>query len=91
MLCDIMERFPNLEIANAAISGSAGIGIANTYALTLVQEVHATKICTKHYLPEADAVIELGGEDAKILFLSGMPDARMNGSCAGGTSVLHAR
>ncbi|MEE1229870.1 MAG: BadF/BadG/BcrA/BcrD ATPase family protein, partial [Phascolarctobacterium sp.] len=53
-----------------------------------VQEVFAEKICTEKLHPGTDAVIELGGEDAKILFLGRHFDARMNDSCAGGTGAF---
>ncbi len=53
-----------------------------------MQEVYATRLCAEKMTPEADVIIELGGEDAKILFLKGIPDARMNGSCAGGTGAF---
>lgn len=70
---------------SVAISGSAGFGIAKITGLNFVQEVFATAEAVKQLIPDADAVIELGGEDAKIIFLSGGLEERMNGSCAGGT------
>ena len=54
-----------------AISGSAGMGMANDLNIPFVQEVYATKVSVSRLLPEIDTVIELGGEDAKILFLKG--------------------
>ncbi|SJZ90773.1 acyl-CoA dehydratase activase-related protein [Anaerorhabdus furcosa] len=71
-----------------AISGSAGMGYAEVIQLPFVQEVYATKVAVNEYLNEADVVIELGGEDAKILFLSDGLEVRMNGSCAGGTGAF---
>ena len=53
--------------------------------LPFVQEVIANKTAIKTFMPETDVVIELGGEDAKILYLSGGLEQRMNGTCAGGT------
>ena len=50
-----------------------------------MQEVFATSQAAKVYYPQTDVVIELGGEDAKILFLQGTPEERMNSTCAGGT------
>lgn len=70
---------------SVAISGSAGFGISKVAGLNFVQEVFATAEAVKRLIPDADAVIELGGEDAKIIFLSGGLEERMNGSCAGGT------
>ncbi len=74
--------------AAVAISGSAGMGLAESCGAPFVQEVFATRIAAKKYQPGADVVIELGGEDAKILFLSGGTEVRMNGSCAGGTGAF---
>lgn len=71
-----------------AISGSAGIGIAESGKLPFVQEVYATRIAANRLLPGSDVIIELGGEDAKILFLSGGTEVRMNGTCAGGTGAF---
>ena len=71
-----------------AISGSAGLGMANAAGLSFVQEVYATAECVRCLEPETDAVIELGGEDAKIIFFTGGLDERMNGSCAGGTGAF---
>ena len=56
--------------------------------MDFVQEVFATYKTVMEYEPDTDAVIELGGEDAKIIFLSGGLEERMNGSCAGGTGAF---
>ncbi len=71
-----------------AISGSAGLGLAEDAGVDFVQEVFATYKTVMEYEPDTDAVIELGGEDAKIIFLSGGLEERMNGSCAGGTGAF---
>lgn len=71
-----------------AISGSAGLGLAESAGLPFVQEVFATKAACDELLPGLDAVLELCGEDAKILFLTGGSEERMNGSCAGGTGAF---
>lgn len=71
-----------------AISGSAGFGICKATGIDFVQEVFATAGAVRHLVPDADAVIELGGEDAKIIFLTGGTEERMNGSCAGGTGAF---
>lgn len=71
-----------------AISGSAGFGICKASGIDFVQEVFATATAVKHLVSDADAVIELGGEDAKIIFLTGGTEERMNGSCAGGTGAF---
>lgn len=87
VLGEVAVRFPGEKFA-AAISGSAGMGIAKEAGLPFVQEVFAEKLAVTQYNPGTDAVIELGGEDAKILFLSGGFEMRMNGSCAGGTGAF---
>lgn len=69
----------------AAISGSAGLGLAQGAGIPFVQEVFATGEVVKQLEPDTSVVIELGGEDAKIIFFDGGIDERMNGSCAGGT------
>ncbi|MFA6733512.1 MAG: acyl-CoA dehydratase activase-related protein [Sphaerochaetaceae bacterium] len=68
-----------------SVSGSAGMGMAQNLSMPFVQEVYATRTAILAYLPGSDVVIELGGEDAKILFLKGNLEVRMNGTCAGGT------
>ena len=70
------------------ITGSAGLGVAKAAGLDFVQEVYATAAAVNAYIPDTDAVIELGGEDAKIIFFGGALEERMNGSCAGGTGAF---
>ena len=72
----------------AAISGSAGLGLAESAGVSFVQEVFATGEVVRRLEPDAAAVVELGGEDAKIIFFDGGIDERMNGSCAGGTGAF---
>ena len=71
--------------AHVAITGSSAIGIAETLRLPFVQEVVATAHAVGDIRPDADVAIELGGEDAKIIYLSGDVEQRMNTTCAGGT------
>ncbi len=71
-----------------ALSGSAGLGIANATGIPFVQEVFATAETVRYFEPDTDVVIELGGEDAKIIFFKGGLDERMNGTCAGGTGAF---
>ncbi|HAG13765.1 MAG TPA: 2-hydroxyglutaryl-CoA dehydratase [Ruminococcus sp.] len=70
------------------ISGSAGMGLADALGIPFAQEVFSTRAAVSSLNPDTDAVVELGGEDAKILFLTGGFEARMNGSCAGGTGAF---
>ena len=72
----------------ASISGSAGLGLAEAADLPFVQEVYATGEVVKALEPDTSVVIELGGEDAKVIFFEGGTDERMNGTCAGGTGAF---
>ena len=74
--------------AQLAISGSAGMGMAESVQIPFVQEVYATRVAAGRLAPGTDCIIELGGEDAKILFLTNGVEVRMNGSCAGGTGAF---
>ncbi|MCL2226237.1 MAG: acyl-CoA dehydratase activase-related protein [Oscillospiraceae bacterium] len=76
------------KTAAPAITGSAGLGVAKSSGLPFVQEVYATAAVVKERIPDADAVIELGGEDAKIIFFGNSLEERMNGTCAGGTGAF---
>lgn len=71
-----------------AISGSAGMGLADGIGVPFIQEVYATRVAANKLIPGTDCIIELGGEDAKILFLTNGMEVRMNGSCAGGTGAF---
>ncbi len=72
----------------ACITGSAGLGLAQRGKIDFVQEVQAAFIAIRKFYPDADVAVELGGEDAKIIFLTGGAEQRMNGSCAGGTGAF---
>ncbi len=84
---EIGRLYPDAQF-KMAITGSAGLGLATAASLPFVQEVHSAFISVKKDYPDADCVIELGGEDAKIIFLTGGTEQRMNGSCAGGTGAF---
>lgn len=88
MLDDIMREFPDEKEMSLCISGSAGMGIADSLGIPFEQEVYATRVAVNKIIPGTDVVIELGGEDAKILFLTDGLEVRMNGSCAGGTGAF---
>lgn len=70
---------------SVVITGSGGLLLSKMLDLPFVQEVIATKSAVTTFLPDTDVVIELGGEDAKILYLTNGLEQRMNGTCAGGT------
>ena len=71
-----------------AISGSAGLGISEAIRVPFIQEVVSESEVVRHTAPDTSCIIELGGEDAKIVFFDGGVDERMNGTCAGGTGAF---
>lgn len=83
----LYNKFGNIE-SKILITGSGGINIANNININFVQEVIASTKAIETYNKETDVVIELGGEDAKITYLTGGIDQRMNGICAGGTGAF---
>ncbi len=87
MLRLLVPKLGNGEV-QVAITGSAGLGVAKAADLEFVQEVFATAGGVERFIPDADVVVELGGEDAKIIFFTGGLEERMNGSCAGGTGAF---
>ncbi len=91
-IAEILDRvrgeIDGVENALVALSGSAGMGVANDCGIQFVQEVFATRVAANTFIPGTDVVIELGGEDAKILFLTNGLEVRMNGTCAGGTGAF---
>lgn len=83
----VEEKFGKGEF-QVSITGSAGLGLAERAHISFVQEVQAAFTAIRKYYPDADAAVELGGEDAKIIFITGGTEQRMNGSCAGGTGAF---
>jgi len=69
------------------LTGSAGLGISERSLIPFTQEVIATDICIRKKYPQTKTLIDIGGEDSKMIFFSDgkPPDIRMNGNCAGGT------
>ncbi len=86
-LKEIIKQIGDIKV-KVAITGSAGLGLAQKSNIDFVQEVHSAFLSVKKYYPDTDCVIELGGEDAKIIFLTNGVEERMNGSCAGGTGAF---
>ena len=68
-----------------AITGSGGLLLAKWLDLEFIQEVIASKTAVAAFIPKTDVAIELGGEDAKIIYFGSGIEQRMNGTCAGGT------
>ena len=88
LLSRVRREIEGAEQAFVALSGSAGMGVAQDCGIDFVQEVYATRVAANTFIPGTDVVIELGGEDAKILFLTNGLEVRMNGTCAGGTGAF---
>ena len=88
LLRRVAEQYIRGGRAFLSISGSAGMGMAESVGVPFVQEVFATRVAANRLAPDTDVIIELGGEDAKILFLTNGLEVRMNGSCAGGTGAF---
>lgn len=95
LLDDIHSRFPGSTF-RTAVCGSGGRGIADAVGAFYIQEVVANSIAVREFYPESRVAIELGGQDAKVVFFHYdresrqliASDMRMNGSCAGGTGAF---
>ena len=88
LLEDLAERRPGL-VVRPAMTGSAALRLAQALELPFVQEVLATSRAIAVLAPQTDVAVELGGEDAKILYFSdGSDNLRMNEACAGGTGAF---
>jgi len=85
VLDETLKKFDNISII---VTGSGGIGVSKWLGINFVQEVLAGTRAIEHYLPETDVAIELGGEDAKIVYFKPTLEHRMNGICAGGTGAF---
>lgn len=87
LLEEMRGAFPGCRIT-ASISGSGGMGLARHMELPFCQEILAETKAVRTFNPEADAIVELGGEDEKVTYLRNGVDQRMNGACAGGTGAF---
>ena len=87
VLEDLAERFPD-NVFTIALTGSGAMSAARFLELPFIQEVVSCKRVVEKYLPQTDVVIELGGEDAKIIYFDNFIEQRMNGTCAGGTGAF---
>ena len=88
-LSEIKQQLGDVS-AHITITGSIGMGIAERYGLPFIQEVVSATRYIRTYHPEVRTMIDIGGEDAKVVFFSEgkSPDLRMNGNCAGGTGAF---
>lgn len=85
LLKEAVTELGNLQV-NPMITGSGGLTLANHLGVPFIQEVIAVSSALTDYAPQTDVAIELGGEDAKIIYFEGgNVEQRMNGICAGGT------
>ena len=90
-VCNVLEKlnsdFPNSEFT-LALTGSGALSVARFLNVNFIQEVVSCKRAVEKYIPQTDVVIELGGEDAKIIYFDKSIEQRMNGTCAGGTGAF---
>ena len=87
VLKEAAEKFPGQQMT-IAITGSGGLLLSQWLDIAFVQEVIASKTAVETYIPATDVAIELGGEDAKIIYFDNGIEQRMNGTCAGGTGAF---
>ena len=90
-ICNVLEKlildFPESTFT-VALTGSGAMSASKFLDLPFIQEVISCKRSVEKYIPETDVVIELGGEDAKIIYFDKFIEQRMNGTCAGGTGAF---
>ena len=84
LFTEIMDKFGDAKYT-LTMTGSGAIALAKFLDVNFVQEVIACKNAINEYAKETDVCIELGGEDAKIIYFDQTIEQRMNGTCAGGT------
>lgn len=87
VLEEIAEKYKGNEFT-IALTGSGAMSTAKFLDVPFIQEVVACKRAVEKYIPQTDVVIELGGEDAKIIYFGKSIEQRMNGTCAGGTGAF---
>ena len=88
LLEDAFKETGDCDIS-PVITGSGGLGLASVMKVPFTQEVVAVATALKKYEPKTDVAVELGGEDAKIIYFEdGNVEERMNGACAGGTGAF---
>ena len=87
VLDKLIESYPD-NLFTIALTGSGAMSAANFLDLPFIQEVVSCKRAVEKYIPQTDVVIELGGEDAKIIYFDNSIEQRMNGTCAGGTGAF---
>lgn len=90
ILAEIPSEFTDKAPLSVLFTGTAGMGVSERTGIPFVQEVSASAEVVREKMPEVRTFIDLGGEDAKIIFFDELlrPDIRMNGNCAGGTGAF---
>lgn len=90
-VCNVLEnlllKYPS-NTYTLALTGSGAMSAAKFLGVDFIQEVVSCKRAVEKYIPQTDVVIELGGEDAKIIYFDNSIEQRMNGTCAGGTGAF---
>ena len=84
---ELAKKFEEYDMT-IALTGSGALSVSEFLGLPFIQEVVACKRTVEKYIPQTDVVIELGGEDAKIIYFGKSIEQRMNGTCAGGTGAF---
>ena len=90
-VCDVLTKLANDYpdyLFTINLTGSGAMSAARFLDLPFIQEVISCKRAVEYYIPQTDVVIELGGEDAKIIYFDKFMEQRMNGTCAGGTGAF---
>lgn len=87
VLLKFIKDYPNSEFT-MSLTGSGALEISRLLNISFIQEVIACKKAVENLIPQTDVVIELGGEDAKIIYFDQFIEQRMNGTCAGGTGAF---
>lgn len=87
VLTKLVEKYPTEELT-IVLTGSGALSVSEFLGMTFIQEVIACKRSIERYIPRTDVAIELGGEDAKIIYFDKSIEQRMNGTCAGGTGAF---
>ena len=87
VLEELVEKYKDKEFT-IALTGSGAMSTAKFLDVPFIQEVVACKRSVERYIPQTNVVIELGGEDAKIIYFGRSVEQRMNGTCAGGTGAF---
>lgn len=80
--------FLSRDLCGLSMTGSGALSLAEEFGIPFIQEVVASSQAIRHQISDADVIIELGGEDAKLTYLTGGIDQRMNETCAGGTGAF---